>query len=347
MADLFSTGVLTRVVAELNQPKSFLLDRFFPQVQLSDTEEIHFDVDKSKPRITPFVAPVRAGRVVANEGYTTRTFQPAYAKDKRIFDPNDPVKIRAIGEPIGGNTLSPMQRREINLNRALTNQLQMLTRREEVMASEALRLGQVTVSGDGYPTTVVSFARDAALTVTLAGNDRWSVADVASNPLEDLENWATLIQDKSGAVAVDVVLEPTAFQNFRTRLIARNEAAILFDFARSGGANVQMGPSVGDKARFVGVIGNLHLWVYQDTYIDEAGVTQKIMPTGTVIMGSSQVEGVRAYGVIRDEEAGYEAMRFFTKSWLEKDPAVRYLLLQSAPLVVPYRPDASLCATVL
>lgn len=348
MADLFSTGVLTAVVAELNQPKSFLLDTFFPQVQLGTTEEIYFDVDKQKPRITPFVAPVRAGRVVTNEGNTTRTFKPAYAKDKRVFDPNDPVKIRAIGEPVGGSTMSPMQRRELALNRALNNQLDMLTRREEVMASEALRLGQVTVKGDGYPTTVVSFGRTAGLTVTLAGNDRWSIVDVASNPLEDLETWQQLLQDTNGSVATDVVMEPSAFQNFRTRLIARGEAQLLYDWLRSGGSNMQFGPSAtAEKARLVGNTGNLRIWVYQDAYIDDDGNAQKMMPTGSVIMGSAQVEGVRAYGVIRDEEANYEAMRYFTKSWLEKDPAVRFLMLQSAPLVVPYRPDASLCATVL
>ena len=40
-------------------------------------------------------------------------------------------------------------------------------------------------------------------------------------------------------------------------------------------------------------------------------------------------------------------MPYFSKSWVEEDPAVRYLMLQSAPLVVPYRVNASLCAKVL
>ena len=39
-------------------------------------------------------------------------------------------------------------------------------------------------------------------------------------------------------------------------------------------------------------------------------------------------------------------MPFFSKSWTEPDPAVRYLLMQSAPLPVPYRINASLGATV-
>jgi len=59
------------------------------------------------------------------------------------------------------------------------------------------------------------------------------------------------------------------------------------------------------------------------------------------------VEGYRAFGAIRDEEAGYQPLPYFSKSWIEKDPAVRWLLLQSAPLMVPYRINGSLSAQVL
>jgi hypothetical protein len=152
----------------LTAPRPSLLDVFFGQVQTEEAEEIHFDIDKSKPRLTPFVSPLIAGRVVDDEGYLTKSFRPAYAKDKRRFDPTRPLK-RAIGEKIGG-TLSNQQRLEANINRTLAKQLENLTRREEVMASEALRTGKITVSGDDYPTVVVDFQRDPELTVALAGN---------------------------------------------------------------------------------------------------------------------------------------------------------------------------------
>ena len=37
---------------------------------------------------------------VESLGYTTKTFKPAYIKDKRVFDPELPLK-RAVGERIG------------------------------------------------------------------------------------------------------------------------------------------------------------------------------------------------------------------------------------------------------
>jgi hypothetical protein len=342
--DIFSTHVLNRTVEYLDRPASFLLDTFFGQVQTEDAEEIHFDIDKSKPRLAPFVSPLVAGKVVANEGFETKSFKPAYVKDKRRFDPNAPLK-RTLGERIGGS-LTAQQRRDAALNRALRNQLDNLTRREEVMASEALRTGKVTVAGEDYPTVVVDFQRDAALSVTLTTGNKWGEAGV--NVVNDLEDWAALVQDKSGAAGRTVVLDTKAWKLFK----ANDEVERLLDIRRiTGESSLALGPVVfgqaNEKARYVGSIGDFNIFVYNDVYVDDAGVSQKLLPDNTVLLGSTvQLEGTRCYGAIQDEKANYRAQRYFAKSWLEEDPALRWLLLQSAPLVVPYRPNASFCATV-
>ena len=102
MLDIFTTAVLARVVELLPPPSTFLLDTFFPGVQTGDTEEIYFDIDTSKPRIAPFVHPTVAGKVVADRGFQTNSFKPAYVKDKRILLPGAPIKRRP-GERIGGS----------------------------------------------------------------------------------------------------------------------------------------------------------------------------------------------------------------------------------------------------
>ncbi|EWY36769.1 hypothetical protein N825_25380 [Skermanella stibiiresistens SB22] len=348
MADLFSTSFLSRVVEHLDQPASFILDTFFPSEQTSDgAEEIAFDIDKSKPRLTPFVHPTRAGRVVEGQGYESKSFRPAYAKDKRRFDPRAPLK-RAIGEQIGG-VLTPMQRRQRQIGQALADQLTMLTRREEAMAAEALTTGKVTVKGEDYPTVVVDFGRDAALTSSLADGQRWGQEGVKA--LDTIEETSALIQSKSGAVARTVVLDPLAWR------LMRNDPQIekYLDLRRVERVSLDVSPMARgqgkDKARYVGSVGDFDIWVYQDVYVDEndAGVLTeyKMLPDFSMTLASaSQLEGVRAYGAIHDEEADFMAARYFTKSWLEKDPAVRWLLLQSAPLVFPYRPNASACVTV-
>lgn len=339
----FDTAVLNRIVESLDRPSSFLLDVFFPEEQTEDSQEIHFDYSNSKPRITPFVSPLKAGKIVQSEGFTTKSFKPAYAKDKRIFQPNQPLK-RAIGEQLGGR-LTPQQRRDLALLRAMEDQLACLTRREEVMASEALRLGQVTVAGDDYPEVVVDYDRDTDHTVALTTTARWGETGVS--PLEDLESWVDTIHDTSGASATVAVMDPKAWALFRADEAVKDLLNTRRGSASSGETGIIARAQGNEKARYAVTVGTVDVWVYQDTYIDDDGNSAKMMPDHSVIVGSpAQTEGVRAYGAIQDEEASYAAERYFAKSWLEKDPALRYLLLQSAPLVVPYRPNATLGATV-
>lgn len=343
--DLFSTNYLAGVVRELRTPTTHFLDTEFRSVLEDPSEEIHFDIDENKPRLTPFVSPLVAGKVVDDRGFKTATFKPAYAKDKRRWNPNRPLK-RVIGEQIGGG-LSPDQRIQLLVGQTLEDQLEMLTRREEVMAAEALRLGQVTVAGEGFATTVVSFGRHANLRSVKTGTARWS--QVGSDPLADIESLAVEMQSQSGAVLRRVTMAPDAALAFRTRLLARDEWKLLVDFSRaSTDSSFNFAPGNGEKARYLGSLGGIAFYSYNDKYIDPADNTTKdLMPSGEVVLTSDEVEGTRCYAAIQDEEAGYAATRYAVKSWLEKDPAVRWMLLQSAPLMVPFRPNATASMEVL
>ena len=272
--DIFSTHVLNRVVEHLDRPASFLLDTFFKSIQTEDNEEIHFDVDQSKPRLVPFVSPLVEGKVVDTAGFETRSFKPAYVKDKRRFDPNAPLK-RMIGETIGG-CLKPMDRREAALGRMLNDQLENLTRREEVMSAEALRMGKITVSGENYPTQIIDFQRDNSLTQVLTGDTRWGEAGV--KVLDNIEDWAGLIQMKSGAAARTIVMDPLAW-----RLLKNDEhVERLLDIRRGSASTLTIDPLVrdqgNDKARYAGSVGDFDFWVYNDAYVDDFGASCNVLP---------------------------------------------------------------------
>lgn len=340
--DVFDTAMLNRVVRQIDvDPEAWLLTSFFPTSVEEDKETIYFDVETERPRITPFVSPLREGRMVESEGFTTNNFKPAYAKDKRRFDPDRPV-TRTIGEPLTGS-LTPEQRTERLLAKDIANMNRMLTRREEVMASEALRTGQVTVSGEGFDTVVVDYGRASALTVApLTGGARWS--ETTATPVADIETWAQLIYDNGGGVATNVIMAPDAWRAARQR----DDVQALFESRRGSASEGELGPLAARRVRNPGTIGEFNIWVYQDQYLDEDGATQLMMPSGTVLLvNGAQLEGVRHYGMIKDYEAMHRAQRAFFKSWVEKDPSARLLLMQSAPLVVPYRPNATLGAEVL
>jgi len=189
---------------------------------------------------------------------------------------------------------------------------------------------------------VVDFGRNAQHTVALTGSSRWGQSNI--KPLEDLEDWTSRVLQNSGAVIRDVIMDPLAWRKFRadstvekyldTRPVSTSGSSVSFEqFARLG-------------LSYKGAIGELRFWVYQDWYVDENGTEQKILPDNSVILASPDVDGVQHHGAIRDEEAGIQPLEFFSKSWTVPDPSRRILLMQSAPLIVPYRPDATLFANV-
>ena len=62
--DNYTTTALLGVIENLKRPQMGLLDMFFPTVQISDAEEIKFDVRIGKRRIAPFVSPVVEGKLI-------------------------------------------------------------------------------------------------------------------------------------------------------------------------------------------------------------------------------------------------------------------------------------------
>jgi len=338
---LFSTDHLSGVVNSLfNEAPSFLLDRYFPNVQLEASEEIHFDVETAFEGLAPFVSPVVEGKIMTNLGFTTKTFKPAYIKPKNVFEANAALR-RTIGETLTGN-MSPQQRMQMLVAQNLMNHVSMIRRRLEWMASSILRLGSVTITGDLYPTTVVSFGRTAGLTVTLAGGTLWTAAGV--NPLANLKTWAALVLATSGSAVTDVVMDIGAWLVFSEN---------SFVIARMAGQQaLGQRPTLSQDVVLqrggvqMGTVDGFTIWVYSGRYKNDSGTVVPMLPNGTVLMVGA-VDGVQAYGAIQDEAAGLQALPYYSKSWLSEDPPRRFIMTQSAPLLVPYRPDATLAATVL
>jgi len=340
--DIYSTNNLIAVLDDLRgrPSQNSLLEMAFPGIIEETSEEIHFDVGNKPRRISPFVSPLKEGKLVESLGFTTKTFSPAYVKDKRVFDSTRPLK-RTMGEALFGS-LSPQQRIQVQLAIELEDQLVMLRRRKEVMASEILRTGSVTISGEDYPTVVVNFGRHANLTINLAGGAaEWDDAGV--HPVDNIETWMEMMLLLGGTVPTDIIFTPGAWRLFRADTYFRDAVDVN---VRGGSSSVELAPEVRKGAFLKGMLGMTRLWLYYDWYINDAGNEVPVIPDNTVIGFSSDLDGRQCHGAIRDEELGFVPREMLPKSWIEKDPSRRILLAQSAPLVVPFRPNASFCATV-
>jgi hypothetical protein len=347
--NIYDTNVLIQVVSNLKLAQNFLLDKFFPNIITSDTEYVSIDVDIGKRRMSPFVSPLVEGKLVESRRYQTNTFKPAYIKDKRAPDLRKPVR-RMIGERIGGE-LSAAEREMANLQFELADQIDMLNRRLEWMAAQALIGGTVTISGDGFPTTLIDFGRDSSLTVALASGAKWTQANIGTDaspgtvsPTTNLDTWAVQILKLSGAVATDVVFTTSAWHAFLLDPVLKRANW----YPNQGGSNaVELGTQIQRGAVSKGRWGNYNLWLYNDWYVDDNNVEQPMLPDGTVLLCGPDMMGTRAFGAILDPAFNYGPLAYAPKSWLNEDPAQRFLLMQSAPIVIPSRVNAAFAATVL
>jgi hypothetical protein len=217
----------------------------------------------------------------------------------------------------------------------------MLTNRNEWLAARALVDASVTLSSDDYPTTTVNFQRHSSLTYTLTGGARWN--QVTGDPLANIKEARINANNRSGAVIRRVVFGGNAWELFTARVNIKD----IMDRNYGGyNANIQRAADGFENQEYMGTFGGvfgggqIDLWVDRSKFVDEAGSEQFFLQQDTVV-GFSDVEGVRCFGAIKDFRAGLRALERFPKMWEQEDPSVEYLMTQSAPLMVPKRPNAS------
>jgi hypothetical protein len=342
-----TTAKLVQVVPNLMRSQKFLLDRFFPNIVEADTEEIAIDIEVGLRRMSPFVSPLMQGKLVEARGFRTDRFRPAYVKDKRVPDLRRPVR-RQMGERIGGGDLTAGEREMINVQYEMEDQVDMIDRRLEWMAAQVLATGTVTVAGEGYPTTLVDFGRDPTLTTALTGSDRWGQTLNAQsrdvNIVGQLTDFQSRVLKGSGATTTDIVFTPGAWKKF---LMAEGPQGQIY-YPRMGEAGaINIGTNVQRGGVDMGHFGQFNLWLYNDWYIDDNGVQQPMIPDGYIIMSGPDMMGTRAFGMIMDPAFNYQPMAYAPKTWLENDPGQRFMLMQSAPLVIPSRVNAAIAVKVL
>jgi len=344
----FETAELVGVVPNLLLSQNWLLDTFFSNVVIAETEDVAIDVDVGKRRMAPFVSPLVAGKQVESRRMQTNMFKPAYIKDLRAPDLRKPIR-RQLGERIGGS-FTGAQRAMLNMQFEMADQIDILNRRMEWMGCSAITSGTVTIKGEGFPETLVDFGRDPELTIALTGTDKWptSVASGATNtqPTDDIEEWQTLVLQKCGAAPTDIIFTNASWKLFK--LDTSLKGAIIAPALNPSGNIINPGAQVQQGAVCKGYWGNFTLWLYNDWYVDpDTGEEEPMIPDGSVILTSRALMGTRAFGMILDDDFNYQPMAYAPKTWVEKNPGQRFLLMQSAPIIIPSRVNAALCATVV
>lgn len=332
---------ITEVINSLVGLKNGLHATFFQRVKQSTSDIIVFDVDEKKRYRAPYVHPKSAGKPRNMRGFRSDTFKPAYIKPWTVIDPDMPT-TRSIGEVIGGNR-SPQERIDTAVTRELEDHREFIDRRLEEQAFLALKDGEITITGEDYPTTVVNFGRHASLNIaanTLASTAKWD-APTTADPLANFRAWNSKAVKAGGSALRHFVLDDTAYELFRGVDGIDDKFNVL---------NIDLGKLRLDEVQEEGLLlrGQIEgsmIWTYDGWYVDDNETEQKRF-TGGYVIGIGAIDGITHYGAIKDFDASFEPMPIFSKMWTEKNPSGMQLLSQCAPLVVPQRINASLCAKV-
>jgi hypothetical protein len=337
--DLFDTRTMLAALEQMLPAQSFILDLFFRTIETSQTKYVDIDIMKGKRRMAPFVNPRLEGKMIEKRGYTTFTYAPPYIKPKMITTADEILK-RQMGQTIYSSGGSPASYAQMQLGKDLAEMDEMILRREEWMAIQALQTGKIPVVGEGVDDEI-DFSMAANHLVTLSGGSLWSATSTAT-PIENLEDWAERILQDSGLTVDTIIMGKNAARYFINNADVQKKLDFLkMQMVTVAPQKIKLG------ARYIGSVDSVaDIFVYHDWYYDEISGTEKpMLNPNKVLLGSTQARCTRHYGAIQDLAATGAVPRFPT-SWESKDPSGRFVMLQSAPLPAPHQIDGFVCATV-
>jgi hypothetical protein len=337
--NIYSTRTLLKAVALMKPTHTFFRDTFFGKTETFLTEVVDFDVKKGKRKMAPFVAPRKGGVVMDRQGFKTETLRAPKIAPERILTIDD-VNKRGLGEDIYSSRTPEERAREV----LATDMIELddfITRREEWMCREILLNGKVTMTGEGFEQVLdYNFTNKESL----AGQALWTDY-TNSNPIADLKRWRLSVIQKTGKAPNIAVFASDVVDTFINHPIVKD----LLNTLRLNVGVIE--PSVqSDAITFIGKLPSLGLEIYSydEWYLDDNDVEQPMVPNGTVILASRDMNK-RLYGAVTQIESGnfvtIEGERV-PKSWVDEDNEVRKLRMTSRPLPAPDDVDSWYVAIV-
>lgn len=311
-----------------------------------ETEYIDFTRISRQRKLAPLVVPTEQGSPIWSAAETRTQVKPAYVKPKDAISATRVIKkVAGFGEMNYRTQMTPAARYRALVADILLQHKQAIERRWEWLASEAIQHGQVTLSGEKYPTTVVAFGRDAGHSINLTGAARWGQAGV--DILGNIESWKKTVRNaKFGGPTNRLTVGTEAWDIMRNDSEVREQ--LKTDY-KPGTFNNSMNLGVleGLEVEWVGrIAGTTDVYVYSDYYEDEAGTITPFMDPRDVVLTGPGVQGVRCFAAIQDIGADLQPLKMFPKMWPQQDPSATFIMTQSAPLMVPVNPNATLRARV-
>lgn len=331
--DITSPIELTQALNENLPPQRFFTSQFFGE-QVHGTVGVMVDIVKGSTKIAPYGTRGTEATVASRDGYVSKTFNTYPINLKRPTTALDLLK-RAPGESVTyigqRNAESAAVELMAHDQAELAN---MVNRAIEKYAVDALIDGTLTINGES-----IDFGVQESHKVTKTGTARWgqSAADITG----DIDAWATLIAQDSGLTGTDLVLGSEA----RNLFMKDANVQKILDIRNLSGSALNVDLMVGRGARYLGYLGGVRVWAYDEVW-NNSGTVTPILGAKKAILISKDIRATVHYGAIDDVQGGRFAAKMFSKTWATEDPSVQWVAVKSAPLPVIEQADGYVVATV-
>ena len=333
---IFESRKLIATVNRVKPATTFITDTFFKRVDVNASENIDVEIRDGKRKLAPFVSPLIEGKLEPSLGKQVTSYKPGYIKFKYVTEAEQVA--RNTNGVFYADGKSPTERAAEKAVIEIQDGINNIKRRVELMATESITTGKVTIKGDGID-EVIDFGMKATHLKTLTGTDLWTDAD--SDPLKNLRAWKREVAKDSGYTPTVVIMGSSAVDAFLSNASVQS----YLDKRRINLGSI-VSEDLGEGVTYYGEVEGLKIYSY-DGYYEVNDVVYDMFPADKVLLGSERAFTKLNYGAIKDLKSGNFVGQVFAKSWEVEDPSARFVLLQSAPLPVPVDINAFMCNKVV
>lgn len=348
----YSTDVMLAALKAGKPATSFLTKRYFPETPKSEflTGDVLIEYKNGNQKAAPFVVPHIGGVAIERKGYTSNRYEPANIEVKKNLKVED-LKKKGFGEAIYSQD-TPEVREQKLLSEDLIELDELITRRQEIMASDVMTNNKIVMSyetGDKTKpeTKEIRYYTESANPYTFAPEKDWTAADATI--IEDIFDICQMM-NKKGVRPEDLIITPSVIKSFRN-----NEKVMkLLDTRDYKFGNIDP-KDLTDGAKLLGTINVdgylLNLISYNEEYEDENGNSVPYIADGTIIVAAPG-SGQTVYGAVSQKEESDKqthtyAGRRVPKKTTNVDNDLSTIKLTSKPLLAPAKSGGWVSAKVV
>lgn len=354
--DVLRTSYLTDNVLNIEEPPGLLKGLLADPVTavFPGTDNVEFGRERLDREGAPFI-PMEAEAVYVGDRSRTMTNMeiPNIAMRKSIRA-GDFAHDRSIGDQIyltAGSSSTTSNSLEARVDRYQRDMVRRIENTLEWWVSNILDSGSVTYSDSAYDAFTYAFGRDAGNSIT--ASPTWATA-TASAKLEDLQTAKRIVADREylsinvGICGTNAAVNVRGDDNLQVRLDYRN----VDENRANSYIDINAPYAMQGAVTPIGRLAGIELWEYsrQVTLLGGSPV-DLVDPDAIYLFHQGRENDIRKFfGPVYDlQTARGRAINTerFSKSWMRDYPSDMQMIVQSRPLIAPFRPDFCVKLTVL